>query len=563
MSVPSPFARRCRSILAAARSFWGDSRLRAARKPDRVRLCLEGFEPRIVPTVTVDLDPTTHVATIVNAADAGETVTLGTTTGASTLTVVTSTNAPKTDTPPSGSTPGVTILGNTATITDLQLNKVVLSTDLNNFLNVTAQDLSAAVSLREVDYTGSNDTAGDSVDLSANLDPNIFFKFDMMGAPGATNFDNFVAAKAGVNILQFSDRAAPSTLQVDLTAANNAGNTKIALDFSGLTSASSGATVNLGTTGSSLGQVYTNQTINFLTPGQASFITGLIGSPSADNLTGNALNDYFVGNGGNDTMTSGGGNNLFIAFQDFENQVTDLTQFASLAADPTMNTGTFGFFGYGKGTTDFNASFTAANGATGPAGSPTVVMNGGAGNDSFFGFNGVSVSVLGGGGTGVYSTNTNGGTATIDLSADTAATVFGASGDTITGSQGNDTLTMRTIANSTQVTVITLGAGNNSVVGTQGADSIMSTSGNDTIFGNGGADTLIAGTGNDVLSSGDAGTGGVLFQTGNSPTTVNAFSGADTVMGNLSNDTIVGFPVLEQNVTSTSGSTTTGGTTGP
>jgi hypothetical protein len=541
MSVPSPFVRPCRSILAAARAFWAERRGRAARKPVSVRLCLEGFEPRIVPTVTISEDPTTHIATVMNAADAGETVTLGT--SGSSLTLTTTTNAPATTTPAT-----VSILGNTATISDTLLSKVVMSTDPTRFLDVTSGDLTPATSLREIDYTGSNDTAGDAVDLTANLDANIFFKFNMLGAP--TVADSFKAAPAGVNILQFSDQSVASTLTLDFTAASNAGNTKIALDFSALSAASGGATVDLTNTGTSLGQVYTNQTINFAVAGQATLITGLIGSPQADNFTGsgNGQDNYFVGNGGADSMTSSGGNDMFVAFQDFENNVTDLSQFTALMADSTKNTGTFGYFGYGKGTTDFNASFMAANAAAGPSGNPTVVMNGGFGNDSFYGFNGVSVSVLGNGGNDVYSTNTNGGFATVNMSADTSATIFGASGDTITGSMGNDTITMRSVANVMQITSITLGSGNNSVIGTMGPDNITSTSGNDTVFGNGGSDTITAGTGSYVFSSGPQGSGGVLFQTGNSTSTVNAFSGADTVTGNLNNVDIVGFPASEQNV---------------
>src|SRR5262249_15818343 len=154
-----------------------------------------------------------------------------------------------------------------------------------------------------------------------------------------------------------------------------------------------------------------------------------------------------------DTMTSSGGNDMFVAFQDFENNVTDLSQFATLAADSTKNTGPFAFFGYGKGTTDFNASFAAANAAAGPGDNPTVVMKRGFVSERFFGFNGVSVSVLGNGGNDAYSTNTNGGFATVDMSLDTSATVFGASGDTITSSLGNDTITMRTIAGLDQITL--------------------------------------------------------------------------------------------------------------
>jgi len=139
---------------------------------------------------------------------------------------------------------------------------------------------------------------------------------------------------------------------------------------------------------------------------------------------------------------------------------------------------------------------------------------GGSGNDLLFGSRGADV-INGGSGFDTASYSNTDNSVIVNLSTGTGIGSGHASGDTlisiesIIGGQFNDTLTGTNTANS--------------LSGLAGDDNLIGLGGNDTLLGSNGADTLNGGTGNDQLT-GSGGTDSFVFDT-----------------ANFGNDTIIGF----------------------
>lgn len=184
------------------------------------------------------------------------------------------------------------------------------------------------------------------------------------------------------------------------------------------------------------------------------------------------------------------------------------------------------------------------------AGSGNDTVNGNAGNDSLDGRNGNDV-INGGDGN------------------DTVSGGFGL--DVMNGGAGTDTHDVRFwnfqyvwnmttgVTNFAGETAVNfenalLGAGNDSITGTAGANSIDGGAGNDTLLGGSGSDTLNGGSGNDLLQGGldgDTVNGGIgndliFANTQASPAgsfvgdVLNGDSGNDTITGSSGNDTANG-----------------------
>jgi Ca2+-binding RTX toxin-like protein len=122
-------------------------------------------------------------------------------------------------------------------------------------------------------------------------------------------------------------------------------------------------------------------------------------------------------------------------------------------------------------------------GAAGDAAPDTVVVNATGGNDI--------VDVLGAG----ASVSVIGLPATVNVTGSEGANDH----LLVAGGNGNDKLTATTLAAGVVQLTLDGGDGNDTLLGSQGADMLIGGDGNDVIFGDNGNDTLVMGAGNDVV----------------------------------------------------------------
>src|SRR5262245_42093961 len=160
------------------------------------------------------------------------------------------------------------------------------------------------------------------------------------------------------------------------------------------------------------------------------------------------------------------------------------------------------------------------------------ILNGGAGNDTFFATVGDGNDILNGGG-GIADTydlsGTNAGATISTISSSSSSAETGT--DTISGienfigSQGNDS--------------ITVNGGINVIDGQGGNDTISAGGGNDIVSGGTGDDTLTGGAGNDTLS-GQAGNDTFNYLFGDGADAVDGGAGSDTlsITGTAGNNTL-------------------------
>jgi Ca2+-binding RTX toxin-like protein len=330
-----------------------------------------------------------------------------------------------------------------------------------------------------------------------------------------------------------------------------------------------------------------NDTLDF----SATTLTGIAridGGAGNDSITGSAGADTIVGGAGNDTLRGGGGGDTYQVgaghgidtFSDTGTSGTDrvvatangvaigiASGFGPASGIEEISSGGFANVsivgGTGNDTLNFSATtlngITAIDGAagndtiTGSAGNDTII--GGAGNDSLRGGAGSDTYQIGvGHGFDSYA---DGGTSGTDRIVATAngvviglASGFGAASGieeissggftnvTVAGGTGNDTLNFSTTT-LTGIANIDGGAGNDTITGSSGADTIMGGIGNDRLSGGGGDDTIQGGTGNDILA-GDAGIDTLSYAASAAGVTVNL--GTNAVSGgDAQGDTISGF----------------------
>ncbi|MEZ5840904.1 MAG: hypothetical protein R3D02_10950 [Hyphomicrobiales bacterium] len=314
-------------------------------------------------------------------------------------------------------------------------------------------------------------------------------------------------------------------------------------DFDTVTYAASsaGVTVNLatgtGVGGDSQGDVLAN-------------IERVIGSNSADSLTGSAGDEILEGGAGNDRLIGGGGADQLIG-----GAGRDIADYSASVASVTVNLGNQGGSG-GDAEGDYLAEIEdvvgSANGDLLIGDTNTNALDGGAGDDTLDGGAGGD-TLTGGAGfdTADYTNST--GNVSVNLSTGTGVGGY-ADGDALTGiervvgSAFGDTL----IGNS-QDNTLEGGAGNDTLSGGAGADIIAGGDGDDTVSYAGSVVGVTVDILNGTASGGDA-TGDVLssieFLTGssyadrlygdNAGNTISGGSGNDRLYGNGGQDTLRG-----------------------
>ncbi|WP_246015744.1 beta strand repeat-containing protein, partial [Azospirillum griseum] len=249
----------------------------------------------------------------------------------------------------------------------------------------------------------------------------------------------------------------------------------------------------------------------------------LIGGVEADSLDGLEGDDRLDGSFGADSLNGGLGNDTLIggelgaplgdtlvggAGDDVYEIVNPLDQIVEAAGEGT-DTVLTGLAAYTLGDNVETLTYTGSGSFTGVGNDLDNVIQGGTGNDTLSGGLGVD-TLIGGAGNDLYR---------IDDVADLVVENAGEGVDEVRTSLSAFTL-------SPNVEVLTYtGAGDFNGVG--GA-------GNDTLHGGGGADTLVGAAGNDSL---DGGAGADVLDGGSGNDTLNGGLGADSMAGGTGNDT--------------------------
>ncbi len=290
----------------------------------------------------------------------------------------------------------------------------------------------------------------------------------------------------------------------------------------------------------------------------------LYGGNDSDSLFGGADNDSLFGGAANDTLEGGIDNDTLFGGDGDDRLLGDAGN-DSLAGD-AGNDNLFGgdgidsLFG-GDGNDSLNGGigadqlFGGNNNDVLFGGADNDRIEGGAGNDQLYGGAGVD-SLLGGAGNdtgfgdeGADRFDLDTGNDFVDYSASGAAvnvnlntgTGLGgdAAGDTYTGTDGiigsnfNDTMTGFDGQNLTPGPDYYI----NTFYGGAGNDSMDGRGGDDSLFGGADDDTIIGGAGNDFI---DGGTGADSLFGGDNNDTITGGDGADSIDGGNGNDNLVG-----------------------
>ncbi|ESQ88928.1 hypothetical protein ABAC460_14195 [Asticcacaulis sp. AC460] len=309
-------------------------------------------------------------------------------------------------------------------------------------------------------------------------------------------------------------------------------------------------------------------------------LTGGVGN---DAINGEAGNDYITGGSGNDTMYGGSGNDTYyvhdagdvimeygaegidwvysVVTYTLGANLENLVLAASIAIDGTGNAGNNQITGNAYN----NVIFTGGGNDTvdAGAGNDTLYSSGagsytaGLGDDVVFAGNGGAETLDGGAGTDWLNTTSYGGNYAVNLTTG-LTNLFWQSFvgfEALTSGAGNDSLTGSNAANT-----IDGGAGNDSITGEGGHDSVRGGLGNDTITGGTGNDTLVGDAGADSVNGQDghdlitsSGQGGI-YDGGTGNDTLFAGGGNETLYGGSGTDLL--------DTTSWSGDATVNLTTG-
>lgn len=267
----------------------------------------------------------------------------------------------------------------------------------------------------------------------------------------------------------------------------------------------------------------------------------LLGGAGDDTLDGGAGNDTVDGQGGNDSLTGGTGDDTFV--WDGQNDGDDTINADSggdtLVVGGKSSNDTFVVSQSGSTLIITQGSSSISIMGTGlEAGVETIILNGGAGNDS------ITIGSIDGVGALLFIANGGAGADTITASGASLGNVFlridgGLGDDTLTGSIDGDT-----ILGGDGMDMISGEIGNDTLLGGPGDDSISGGDGNDTIDGNDGNDTALGDAGNDsILGSfgsdmltGDTGSDTLDGGFGND--LINGMSGNDSLLGSFGDDRI-------------------------
>ncbi len=374
----------------------------------------------------------------------------------------------------------------------------------------TITDFGGADNLRNVSFA-SQGTVLD-VNMSFNTNENIYLHYRVGEADNGLP-NNIVTTDNGINLIQFSNVDNTTTTVLDVESQAH----MVALDFSQVTS---NVNIDLESAVVLLGG-YENMSIELEVPEQHQFIDVLVGGSGDDLLIGNEQDNLLIGRDGSDTLIGNGGNDQLNANRDFSpdvdnnpnevdnlfdmddmtllaNQLDEFNEVAGVTDVTKSIYNSFGKYGYGEGTTDFDASFDLANSQDAPA--SFDFLDGGPGDDAMYGYNNATVTVLGGPGNDIFSTNLNGGPSFIDMEEGDDTVLF-KTGDTTMGGQGNDLITEANFdpTRADAITFLFGGDGDDTLNSGQGPDELRGGLGtnllslldsNDSVFGEGGTDVL-------------------------------------------------------------------------
>ncbi len=232
----------------------------------------------------------------------------------------------------------------------------------------------------------------------------------------------------------------------------------------------------------------------------------VIGSASANTITTGSGNDVIQGGGGADVINAGAGDDT-VDYQGSESSIDGGTGTNTLVlkAAAVVNLGvtadqTTGDSVAVAGFSNINAA-SLANNLTLTGSSGTNIINSGAGNDSIDGNGGADIINAGGGDDTVNyhgaETAIDGGTGNDTLKLMAAGGITSVDFSVAAGSDQTNGDTVRiTNFEHLDATVLT---GAITVIGSTGANNILTAAGDDVIRGGGGADSINAGAGNDSI----------------------------------------------------------------
>jgi len=262
--------------------------------------------------------------------------------------------------------------------------------------------------------------------------------------------------------------------------------------------------------------------------------TAFIGTSGGNTLNGTAGNDFVLGLGGNDTLTGGAGNDTVDG-----GDGNDLLRAVVGDGNDTYIGGAgIDTYNMSATTADANVNLTAGTASSTQTGVDTLT-----GIENVVGGTGANVITDAIGANSLWG---NGGNDTFVLLGDNARDVIngGAGIDTADYSAATDNLSVTSLNSGvvvggtgltpdtsdtlTAIENFVAGAGNDSVTGSNVANSLSGGGGNDTLNGGAGNDTLNGDTGDDMLVGG----------TGND--TLNGGAGNDTLLGGAGADTLTG-----------------------
>lgn len=275
----------------------------------------------------------------------------------------------------------------------------------------------------------------------------------------------------------------------------------------------------------------------------------ILGGSGPDTINGGDGNDTLDGQGGPDLIDGGNGDDVFVWAGGANGNDTVKNSSGAdgvlVSLDGSSNVVTIGQSGIPVGAT-YSFLLITSGGATLTVDTSVsqVTVDGGAGDDTItvtdidHACRG-SLVVRGGTGDDVLTAN-NAKIGDIRLRMD-----GGDGNDSILGSNGNDTL-----SGDAGIDRIKGGLGNDLIVGGASIDSLNGDAGNDTIIGGDGSDTLV-GDGADTIF-GDAGNdslqgdqGADLISGGDDDDTVRGGDGNDTITGDAGNDSLLGDSALD------------------
>jgi Ca2+-binding RTX toxin-like protein len=251
----------------------------------------------------------------------------------------------------------------------------------------------------------------------------------------------------------------------------------------------------------------------------------LQGNGGGDRLSGGAGNDFLFGGSGNDTLSDGDGNDLLDGGDGDDVLVVRGTLVPSLAAEA-----------FGAGGKPAGAETTVIGGE----GDDTATITTYALDDT------LSVTVLDGGSIAAVDENLN----TVTLEDVEAVVIELLDGDDIItiGSMAGSALVSGTVLGGTGDDVVDAGAagvtlslgggdGDDILIAGSASDQLDGSLGNDTLMGGAGNDSLDGGDGNDDLHGGD---GQDLLSGGAGEDVLDGEDSADTLQGGAGNDVLSG-----------------------